>query len=255
MSAGPAQPQEGDADDPWAHLTIENRQRLTTALRERVNEVFRANRVIEQRTGYTSAIARQMLVDVLSHLAVLAQDTSLTPIQQASQLAKIEEHLHRAMIEHPEEVIRNRIVDVEERWAEYERVAFPLREDKLLTGVPLHRELEEDRARIASLLESARSKKPQEVTWDETLTAAAEMTEAAHLTRELADKLEKCIGKAADVREQRSNRNRWRIGVAVAVALAICSSTASYFIGRANSDSDAPPTTTSTTSAPAATTP
>ena len=246
-------------DDPWAHLSRQNRVRLTRALRERINEVFRANRVIEQRTGYKSHIAKQMMVDVLAHLATLAEGVDLDEVDQASQLAKIEEHLHRAIIEHPEEVIRNRIVDVEERWAVYEREAFPLRDERnLLAGVPLHRELEEDRKRIDTLMESARQVKPRETPWDLTLNAAAEMTEAAHLTRDLANKLEQCIGKAADVRRQlaredeerrreldrqaeaartrRRSTLQWTVGIIVSIAL----STGTYLLGKSQRQSQAP---------------
>lgn len=170
--------------------------------------MFKANRVIEQRTGYSSEIARNMMVDVLAHLGTLSAGKHLTELEQASQPAKIEEHLHRALVEHPEEVIRNRIGDVDERWSMYEREAFPFREKGTLTGVPLHRELEEARRRIDSLLEASRSRKPEESTWEETLTSAAEMPEAAHLTRELANKLEQCIGKAQQLRAERASRRR-----------------------------------------------
>src|SRR5690349_16265648 len=92
---------------PWGHLTPANRERLGTVLSEHVTYVFKANRVIEQRTGYSSEIARNMMVDVLAHLATLSSSQHLTESEQASQIAKIEEHLHRAIVEHPEEVIRN----------------------------------------------------------------------------------------------------------------------------------------------------
>ena len=94
-----------------------------------IPEVFRATRVIEQTTGYTSEIGKNMMVDVLAHLGTLAQRSDeLTPQQQASQITKIEEHLRRAVLEHPEEVVRNRIVDVEERWLTDQAEVFPLRE-------------------------------------------------------------------------------------------------------------------------------
>jgi hypothetical protein len=106
-----------------------------------------------------------MLVDVLSHLGTLASRTDLTLDQQASQLSKIDEHLRRAIIEHPEEVVRNRIVDVRDRWSEYQREAFAYRREGKLRGVPRHQELEEMRKRLDACMESARSKKPDETTW------------------------------------------------------------------------------------------
>jgi len=109
-------PPDGDvrqAVDPvFGELAERNRERLSEALREHVPETFRLNRIIEQKTGYTSEICKNMLIDVLSHLGTLAakQDT-LDEEQEASQLAKIEEHLRRAIVEHPEQVLRDRLGD------------------------------------------------------------------------------------------------------------------------------------------------
>ena len=236
---------------PWAELEPRIQERLASILRVQIPEVFRANRVIEQKTGYTSDIGKNMMVDVLSHLGTLAERAgTLDPEQQASQVTKIEEHLRRSLIEHPEEVLRNRIVDVEERWLVYQREAFPYREAGTLPNAPRHRDLEEMRQRIDLLLESARAKKPEETTWDETLTVAAEMTEAAHLTRDLADKLEQCIGAAQEVRraneraaeqkkQHRWNAARWAIGIVVAIALAV----GSYVVGTTKDDPKPAPTT------------
>jgi hypothetical protein len=226
---------------PWSELEPRNQERLAEILRVQLPEVFRANRVIEQKTGYSSEIGKNMMIDVLSHLGTLAQRAhELTPEQQASQLSKIEEHLRRALLEHPEEVIRNRIADVDDRWGVYQREAFPYREQGTLPNAPRHQELEEIRERIRLLLESGRSKKPDETTWDETLTAAAEMTEAAELTGDLADKLEQCIGAAQERRrandvEGRTGR-RWRIGLVVTIILAVIGIVGSYFIGKATDD-------------------
>jgi hypothetical protein len=235
---------------PWGHLSPANQRRLATILSVQVPEVFRANRVIERETGYASEIGRNMMVDVLSHLGTLAAGTHLDHTQQASQLAKIEEHLRRALLEHPEEVVRDRTVDVEERWLTYQREAFPYREQGTLPNAPRHRELEEMRSRIHTLLESGRSKKPDETTWEESLTAAADITQAATLTNELADKLEQCVGAAqerrrADERDLATQRAarwsgaRWAAGIAVTVGLAI----GSYVVGRSDRP-DPPPSAT-----------
>jgi hypothetical protein len=243
---------------PFAYLDENNHQRLARVLCEHVPEVFRLNRVIEQRTGYSSEIGRNMLVDVLSHLGTLASRHDLTAAEQATQLSKIEEHLRRAIIEHPEEVVRNRIVDVRERWAEYQRVAFVYREEGMLRGVPRHQELEEMRERIDVLMESARSTKPDETSWEESVSAAASMTEAAHLTAELADKLEQCIGEAHRITRERerdataTRRERrsvalWIIGILVAIGLA---TGGGYMLGRNSQHSHEQPTSLTTVTSP-----
>jgi hypothetical protein len=247
----PAASRSGPGSTPFSDLEARSQERLAAIMHEQVPEVFRANRVIEQQTGYSSEIGKNMMIDVLSHLGTLAQrGGTLTAEQQASQLTKIEEHLRRALIEHPEEVLRNRIVDVEERWLVYQREAFPYREQGTLPNAPRHQDLEEMRQRIQVLLESARSKKPAETTWDETLTAAAEMTEAAALTSGLADKLEQCIGAAQDRRREDARHRgtviRWAVAIVVAVALAL----GGYFAGKSGEPNDTPQKQTPAPSTP-----
>lgn len=82
--------------------------RLDAVLRIQIAEVFRLTRLIESKTGYVSEIGRHNLNDAFAHLSVLA-DPALTSVQQASQLSKIEEHLRRVIVEHPEEVVRDRL--------------------------------------------------------------------------------------------------------------------------------------------------
>jgi hypothetical protein len=113
----------------WSHLTRENLERLTTILCDHIPEVLRATRVIEEQTGYSSEIGKNMMVDVLAHLSTLALRTDLDAAGQASQMSKIEEHLCRAIVEHPEEVVRNRAGEIAERWSEYQRQVVPLREE------------------------------------------------------------------------------------------------------------------------------
>jgi phage terminase small subunit len=242
-AAGEVSPDDAN-DHVWSHLFPTNQVRLSIVLREQIPEVFRLTRAIEQQTSYSSEIGKNMLVDVLSHLGTLAESRDLTAEEEASQLAKIEEHIRRAIIEHPEEVVRNRIVDVRELWSIYHREAFPYRASNELHGVPLHRALEEKRTRIDVLLESARATKPSEVSWKDSLNAAAEMTEAAHLTQELANDLDQCIGVAQKLTNDRKNDRRtnrqWVIGVVIAIILAIAGCVTSYEVGKSSAPSLTP---------------
>jgi hypothetical protein len=240
------------ANGLWSKLTPANRARLTYILREQIPEVFRANRVIERKTGYESQICNKMMVDVLSHLGTLAQrEDELTPEAQASQLAKIEEHLRRAIVEHPEEVLRNRLSDLQELWAEYHREAYPYRQAGALHRVPRHQELEELRQRIDVLLEAARRTKPDETTWDESLDAAAAVTEAADVAAELADKLEQCIGEAQRLSQQQRDRDtarrRFVITIVAAVLIAIGTTIGGYLLGKGSADN---PTSSNSPSPP-----
>jgi hypothetical protein len=247
MTSGDGDPKAG----VFQSLTPKNQERLARILSEYLPELITADQVIVQKTGYSSEISKNNQVDVLAHLAYLAEkQDELDEDQQASQLAKIEEHLRRAIVEHPEEVLRDRIGDVEELWAEYQREAFELRENNELHGAPRHKDLENLRHRMNALMEAARKTKPKETTWDETLTAAARMTEAADLAGELADKLHECIGRARQIRDEKRHRQadearrdreedgikkRWAIGIAVTIALAVFGG-GGYLVGQGADD-------------------
>lgn len=229
-------------DGAWAGLEPEHARRLQDLLAAELPEVFRANRIIEQQTRYVSEAGRNNLVDALSHIGTLAERGSeLNSRQQAAQVAKIEEHLRRAMMEAPEEVVRARLADIAKRWDEYQREAAPYRRAGTLRGVPRHSELEGLRERIDQLMEEARSKKRDETSWEEWRAAAAHMTEAADLSKELADELEQCIGEALRMtrdrqRERKSNR-QWLIGILIAIALTV----GSYLLGQATTpDTETP---------------
>lgn len=260
-----AEGHEEALDEPlWADLDPKIQRRLNVVLGVHIPQVFRANRIIELQTGYSSEIGRNNLVDALSHLGTLAERGSdLTPEQQASQLSKIEEHLRRALIEHPEEVVRNRIAELDERWLAYQREASPYRHEGTLRGVSRHQELEELRNRIHMLIEAARSKKPDETTWDESLEAAGDMTQAANLTAELADKLEQCIGQAQQLsrererdaatrRDRHATHWRWVVGLGITITLSMAGMVASYYSGKASNSG--PNTRERQTSPPAPTT-
>jgi len=227
-------------------LTPKNQKRLLEILSRQLPEAIITDRIIVAKTGYASEICRNMKADVLAHLAILAErQTELDEDQQASQLAKIEEHLRRAIVEHPEEVLRDRLVDVEDLWLEYQRDAVPFRATNELHEVPRHKELEDLRHRIDALMEGARKTKPDETTWEESLTASAEMTQAADLASELADKLQQCIGKArqllATKQRDTNEKRRWAVGITVTIALALMTLFGGYLLGKGAHDQTATP--------------
>jgi hypothetical protein len=235
-------------DHVFGHLTEDNRQRLQVILSVHLPEVFELDRIIEQKTGYASEICKNMKIDVLAHLATLAKrQHELDHDQQASQLAKIEEHLRRAIVEHPEEVLRDRIGDIETAWVEYQQEAFAYREKDELHGVPRHKELEDLRQRIDAHLEAARRTKPDETTWEESLNASAQVTAGADLASELADKLNQCIGEAHRLRkkekddvasaaerasDRRADGRRFKISIGVAILIGITTTAGAYFLGK-----------------------
>jgi len=197
-----------DSSDPWQALDSEALSELFELLSVRLPDVFKAHRVIEQRTRYLSEAGRNNLVDVLSHVSTLAQGTGhLTVPQQRDELAHIREHMKRVLIEAPEQVVRAKLADIEPRWAEYEREATPYRQAGTLRGVPPHHELETLRENIRRLMDAGRERK-RDATWEAWKEGAADMTEAAVGAEELADKLERCIGQAQHLRREDDREER-----------------------------------------------
>lgn len=223
----------------WAGLRPDNAARLEELLAIELPEVFKANRIIEQQTGYISEAGRNNLVDALSHIGTLAErGAQLSPRQQAAQVAKIEEHFRRAMMEAPEEVVRACLVDIKQTWVEYQREAGPYRRNGTLRGVPKHSELEQLRKRIDLLMEEARAHKRDETSWEDWRNAAAHMTEAVEVAKELADKLEQCIGEATRMNgDTRRDKKSVRLAV-VSIAAGIAIAAVFYLLGQANSPSE-----------------
>lgn len=198
---------EASSEEPrpaglFSNLTPENRERLRHVLSVRVTDVFTAIRGTEAETGLDSSIGRNNLNEAFSHVAELAEKADLPAEDQASHLADIEDHLRRAVTEHPEEVTRERLVRVHQRWETYMLEARSYREKNAMVGVPYHSELEDDRAQVLKLMEEARRMKRSRVNWDATLEIAAKMTEAASLVRKLDDKLVQCIGAARELKAE-----------------------------------------------------
>jgi len=101
-------------------------------------------------------------------------------------------------------------------------------------------------------LEAARKAKPDETTWDESLDAAAQVTEAAELAGQLADKLHQCIGKAQELsraqeredeekerrdRERKETNRRWIIGIVVSIVIAIATAVGGFVVGQHSDNS------------------
>ncbi len=180
----------------WDEFATATQIELATILQIKIPEVLRAIRFVEHRTGYASQISRSMMVDVLGHLSVLAAGAGeLSPKQQIALLTKMDQHLSRALIEHPAEVVRVRLEEVSRSWSLYQSEVMPIRgRDDALPGVPPHSAMEELRERIGGLLDAAREANPVERSWEETMAIAADMTEAAHVAARLEDQLLQAIG-------------------------------------------------------------
>jgi hypothetical protein len=99
-------------------LTPQGR-RLELILGDYVPEVMATTRLFEVRTESRSLAPLSQLWDFVAHLSTLVGRSELTPDQQDRQLSSAEEHLRRALLEGPADLVSQRFSSLQERWKAY----------------------------------------------------------------------------------------------------------------------------------------
>jgi len=192
-------------------------ERVLVLLRDKLPLVFEANRYFEERTGFHNEAGSNNLVDALSHFATLVENAEqLGPQGQAEQVAMLEDHLRRSMMEAFEQLLKFRLADAAVLWEDYLEETMPLLEAGVdLPGARDHQELTEKREEIAALLEVGRLSK-REISWEDWEEGTGALAEACGLTESLLEGLEASLVAARRERRRR-RRNLW-IAAAVLVA-------------------------------------
>jgi hypothetical protein len=182
-------------------------ERVLGLLRDRLPRVFEANRYFEERTGFHNEAGTNNLVDALSHFSTLVEQAEeLGPAGQAEQVAMLEDHLRRSMMEAFEQVLKFRLADVAELWEDYFFEVRPLFErGAALAGARAPAELLEKREEIAGLLEEGRQSKRM-VSWSAWEEGTGALVRACELTEELQEELEVSILAAQLERARRKRR-------------------------------------------------
>jgi hypothetical protein len=195
-------------------------ERVLILLRDKLPLVFEANRYFEERTGFHNEAGSNNLVDALSHFATLVENAEqLGPQGQAEQVALLEDHLRRSMMEAFEQLLKFRLADAAVLWEDYLEETMPLLEAGVeLPGARSHDELTEKREEIAALLEVGRLSK-REVSWEDWEEGTGALAEACGLTEKLLDGLEASLVAARRERRRR-RRNHW-IAVAILAAFLV----------------------------------
>lgn len=179
-------------------VEVDQLERVFTLLRERLPDVFKANRYFEEKTGFHNEAGTNNIVDALSHLATLIEHAeTLGTDGQAEQVAHLEDHLRRSMMEAFEQTLKFALSDAAELWDLYlVRVYPPLSAGKDLPGaVPLST-LTDKRQQIAKLLEIGRESK-REVSWEYWEEGTGALADACEVAEELCDELNRSL-KAAE---------------------------------------------------------
>jgi len=141
-------------------VDVEQLERIFWLLREKLPRVMAANRFFEEHTGYHNEFGANNLVDAFSHLATLVENAEqLGPAGQAEQVAHLEDHLRRSMMESFEQVLKYRLGEIADLWDEYVYFVRPLAEGRSTAGVTPLVDLEQRRKELGELLDQGRKSK------------------------------------------------------------------------------------------------
>lgn len=195
-------------------------ERVLVLLRERLPDVFKANRFFEEQTGFHNEAGTNNLVDALSHFSTLIENAEeLGPIGQAEQVAMLEDHLRRSMMEAFEQLLKFRLAEVAQLWERHLVEVEPLlaRRDGLPEATT-SAELLAKREQIAKLMDIGwRSKRM--IDWSDWEEGTGALAEACDLTAELQFELE--AGLAAAARDTRIRRQHFLVGCLLLLALGV----------------------------------
>lgn len=191
-----------------ADVDVRVLERLLLTLRENLMTVFEANRFFEEKTGLHNEAGANNLAEALSHIGTLAQEApNLSYDEQSAQVALLEDHLRRSMMEAFEKLVKARLGKLSRLWHEYLRKASSLSRRGKLRGTRAHDDLVALRRTIATELENGRSSKVG-TNWRIWKQGAEHLAKAAEASEELMEGLEEVIGAAQQYR-------RFQIGVAL----------------------------------------
>lgn len=222
MAPDDAQPDTA-ADPSGLHPDV--LARLSPVLGEHLTDVFAKHREVETRTGERNIIGRQNLVEALAHIGVLFQQArELDRDEQLAQLAYLEDHLRRVMMESFEEEV---YAIIGEAWNQddkrsvrrlYDAHAAPaIRREKLLGHVTPD-EVEQRFTAISLRVVAARRAKVADAGWTAWKDASDDLKDAA----EQLQVLKREMGAAVDAaRSASSARNRWIVSLVVGVVLGL----------------------------------
>ncbi|MDQ1596672.1 MAG: hypothetical protein QOI70_96, partial [Microbacteriaceae bacterium] len=97
------------SQDKVAGVGVTHIERVFGLLRDKLPRVFEANRYFEERTGLHNQAGTNNIVDAFSHLATLVEHgDELDDYAQGEQVAHLEDHLRRSMMEAFEQVVKLR---------------------------------------------------------------------------------------------------------------------------------------------------
>lgn len=201
-------------------VDIEQLERVFGLLREKLPEVYKANRYFEEKTGFHNEAGTNNIVDALSHFGTLIERAEeLGPEGQAEQVAHLEDHLRRSMMEAFEQTLKFSLSDAAELWDIYLEEVYPrLASAGEIPGVVSLEELIAKREQIGDLLEIGRQSK-RETSWEDWEEGTGALAEASEAADALCEDLTRSIQAAKFAR--RSERRRLWLVAALALAFAI----------------------------------
>jgi hypothetical protein len=190
-------------------------ERIFALLRDKLPVVLSANRYFEEQTGFHNEAGTNNIVDAFSHLATLVEGAEeLSDAEQAEQVAHLEDHLRRSMMEAFEQVLKYRLGEIAELWEEYLALGQPPVISSADNSHVSIVELEGWRRDIKGLLDRGRETK-RGTSWEEWEEGTDFLVQACEASETLMTTLEKAVALA-----RRSDKQRLTYMVAASVAVA-----------------------------------
>jgi hypothetical protein len=203
--------------DSIAGVRVKHVERIFSLLRDKLPKVLEANRFFEEETGIHNEAGANNLVDTVSHLATLVEHAhELDSERQAEQVAYMEDHLRRSMMEAFEQVLKYRLGEIAKLWDEYQRLVRPRQMRGALAGVAQPQQLEALRKQMKALLEAGRATK-REITWEDWEVGTDYLVQAC----EVASELERLLSDGIAAARSRASLVRRRLALAACSGLAL----------------------------------
>jgi hypothetical protein len=201
-------------------VDVEQLERVFWLLRNKLPQVFAANRYFEEQTGFHNEAGTNNIVDALSHFATLIERADELGKQgQAEQVAHLEDHLRRSMMEAFEQTLKFALSDAAELWGEYLERAYPLLGGRSSAiGIVSMGQLNEMRGKVAELLEIGRQSKRM-TSWEDWEEGTGALAEACDVAEKLVEALGRSLA-AADA-QIRIRRRNLLVGFGIGLAFAL----------------------------------
>jgi hypothetical protein len=209
-----------EREDPLAHLSQEEAVlfcRFLILIRENYAKADKAALFLERKAGITNTCGIANLRDVLSHMATLLDQKTISE-RRAAQLASAEEHLRRAIIEPYELAIAALTEKFTKVYDGYRERVIPIMVSvEGFSAYPNRVSIEHRLAEIDELAEAGKQAKARNQ-WDEEWeNGVASLIDGYNKLSELHGELEEAVFRLNQIRTAEHHTKLHRMGIVWAI--------------------------------------